>query len=383
MDLASSTISPPTAEQPAPFLFLAGNKPWVCALADALAHHAPVHATATCDWNVYWNHPPTWPDSSPGADLDFSTRVLPTGYASHLEPFVRPYMKRVVQSWYEELVRPDRPPPWVVTTRPFTEPWTRSLPDHRLIYYNLDDYALYRPERAERIEAQEDELIRRASLVLCLSRYQVDALSERHPDRSDDIRHFPLGVTEAFLNPQPKIPPTPDTVGYVGNLSDRVDWPLVASVVGQCSDLRFVFVGRAEESPSEAWSDARDYVFAQEHVEHVGYVPQEEVTRYYWSSAVNWVPYDLNHPFNQAACPTKIMDSLGSGRPVVSTPTPEFQLYDDWISLAQTPDPIAEALRNAAATHNPSRNRAQVAFAAQHTWPHRASQLLNWLHPQV
>jgi hypothetical protein len=48
-------------------------------------------------------------------------------------------------------------------------------------------------------------------------------------------------------------------------------------------------------------------------------VPQEEVTRYYWSSAVNWVPYDLNHPFNQAACPTKIMDSLGSGRPTTGS----------------------------------------------------------------
>jgi glycosyltransferase involved in cell wall biosynthesis len=290
-------------------------------------------------------------------------------------------MQHVVQSWYKDLVRPDRPAPRLVTTQPFTAPWTRPLPDHRLIYYNLDDYALYRPERAERIEALEDELIRRAPLVLCLSQYQVESLSERHPDRSEDIRHFPLGVTEAFLNPEPDAPPTPNTVGYVGNLSDRVDWPLVASVVEQCPNLRFIFVGRADESSDDAWSGARDYVFEQDHVDHAGYVPQEDVTSYYWTSSVNWIPYDFDHPFNRAACPTKIMDSLASGRPVVSTPTPEFALYDDWITLAQTPDALADALRRAAGAHDPTRNAAQVEFAAQHTWPRRASQLLTWLAP--
>jgi len=103
------------------------------------------------------------------------------------------------------------------------------------------------------------------------------------------------------------------------------------------------------------------------------------VVKYYWASAVNWVPYDTDHPFNRAACPTKIMDSLASGRPVVGTSTPEFTLYPDWIDLADTPDALATALYETANSHDPVRNVAQVQFAARHTWEHRATQLLYWL----
>jgi len=296
-----------------------------------------------------------------------------------LEPLVRPFMQYTVRRWVDELRRDGDSAPWVVTTRPFTAPWVRALADDRLIYYNLDDYSLYRPSRARHVTTLEDELISRARLTLCLSQYQVDRLSERHPDRSEQIRHFPLGVTEAFLNPTPDSVPDPRSVGYIGNLSDRVDWPLVASVVKQCRNLRFVFVGRVDENERGTWVDTREEVFSYDHVEHVGYVPQSEVVKYYWASAVNWIPYDIEHPFNRAACPTKIMDSLASGRPIVSTSTPEFTLYPDWIDLADTADALATALREAAVSHDPDRNTAQVEFAARHTWKHRAAELLSWL----
>jgi glycosyltransferase involved in cell wall biosynthesis len=254
------------------------------------------------------------------------------------------------------------------------------LPDERLVYYNLDDYSLYRPGRSDRTEALEDELIERAHITLCLSRYQVRSLSERHPDRADRIYHFPLGVTEAFLNPDPASPPEPNTVTYIGNLSARVDWPLVEEVVDRCRNLRFVFVGSADETREEAWAQVRARVFARQNVEHAGFIPQEQVTDYYWSAAANWVPYDVDHPFNKAACPTKIMDSLASGRPVVSTPTPEFRLYPNWVDLADTPESMARSLREAVSNQARERNAAQVQFAAQHTWTKRAEQLLSILH---
>jgi glycosyltransferase involved in cell wall biosynthesis len=74
------------------------------------------------------------------------------------------------------------------------------------------------------------------------------------------------------------------------------------------------------------------------------------------------------------------MDSLASGRPVVSTPTPEFRLYPNWVDLADTPESMARSLREAVSNQARERNAAQVQFAAQHTWTKRAEQLLSILH---
>jgi glycosyltransferase involved in cell wall biosynthesis len=359
---------------------VAGNKPWVFALANALGHEAPAHATTFCDWRVYWRHAPSWPDPDAESDLECTTRVFPTGYAGTLEPLFRPYLRSLVRRWDRELASSASSAPWVVTTRPYTAPWLEAVPDERLIYYNLDDYALYRPERADKNRRQEETLLRRARLTICLSQTQVEALSGRHPDRADQIRHFPLGVSRAFLNPEPEAPPDAKTVGYVGNLGDRVDWPFVDAVAERCPNLRFVFVGRAEDTDeSEEWIQARSRVLARENVEHVGYVPQQDVPRYYWSFATTWIPYDTDHPFNRAACPTKIMDGLGSGRPVVSTSVPECTLYPDWIDIADTPVEMADRLHERAARHDPERARAQVNAAAEHVWPERARTLRRWL----
>jgi glycosyltransferase involved in cell wall biosynthesis len=353
------------------FLFLSCNTPWVHALANELARRHSVHAVRFFDWRVYWQQQPSWPSETPAEHLTRETKVMPTGYTGLLEPLIRPFLRRRVQSWCWDLEKQSGSPPQVVVPYPYLKPWVESVPEHRLVYYNLDDYTLYRPERAERITRREDELVRTAHRTVCLSQHQVDALRDRNPDHADRIAHFPLGVSEGFLNPNPESKPAPRTVGYVGNLSDRVDWSFVNAVATQCPNLRFQFVGGADPEARDApWEQARAEAFRRENVEHVGRVAQEAVTDYYWSFAANWIPYDPDHPFNRASCPTKIMDGLGSGRPMVSTDVPECRLYPDWIRIVESPKEAAEALHEILRDeHDPA---AQVAFARQHTWTERA-----------
>jgi glycosyltransferase involved in cell wall biosynthesis len=252
----------------------------------------------------------------------------------------------------------------------------RNVPDDRLVYYNLDAYTLYRPERAERIRRQEEELVERAGQTICLSKQQVQAIRGRHPSRADRIEHFPLGVVESFLNPSLKQFPDSRAVGYVGNLGHRVDWPLVDKVLERCRDLTFVFAGELEggEHPDggKSWKKARSRALDRPNAQHLGRIPQKEVTNVYWRSAINWIPYETNHPFNRASCPTKIMDSIASGRPVVSTSVPECTLYPRWITIADGPDELAEALRQKTKGLSAHPAEQQIQFARRHTWSHRA-----------
>jgi len=309
--------------------------------------------------------------------------VLPTGYTSFFEPALRPYVGWLLRKWQQNLEAASDTRPWVVAPYFYLAPWvTRFVPDNRLIYYNLDEYTLYRPDRTETIQRQETELVEHAAHTVCLSVHQVRTLRERHPDRAGAIHHFPLGVDERFIHPDPTRPPEPGTVGYVGNLSDRVDWFLVRSVAERCPDLTFRFAGSAGPPGPDApaWERARADAFDLPNVEHLGRIPQEDVTDVYWSSAVNWIPYDPDHPFNVASCPTKVMDTIASGRPVVSAPVPECTLYPDWIEIVETPDAAADALREAILPSARRATRAQVAFAREQTWNDRARELQYILH---
>jgi len=370
--------------RPAPFLFLSANTPWVYALAEALAHDAPAHAVRLYDWRTYWQNRPTWPDANEDADLERTLRVLPTGYAGRLERIARPFLRFMIDGWRDDLREAAGQEPYVVAPYPYLAPWLSNVPESRLLYYNLDAYTLYRPERKDQIRQQEATLIRRSARTLCLAQTQVDALCERHPDEADRIRHFPLGVVEQFLNPRPDEPPVADTVTYVGNMTNRVDWPFVDAVVARCPDLTFRFVGsvdaRSEDAGEGDWRSARARVMDRPNVDAVGRVPQSEVTSYYWTSSVNWIPYDPEHPFNAASCPTKIMDSLASGRPVASTSVPECTLYRQWIDVDDDPDAMASLLQDRAARHDPERAEHQVRWTRQHTWPHRADTLRSMLH---
>ena len=84
------------------------------------------------------------------------------------------------------------------------------------------------------------------------------------------------------------------------------------------------------------WQRERAAALTLENVHYIGSIPQDEVGKHYWNFAVNWMPYDTRHAFNLASCPTKIMDGLASGRPLLTTAVPECRLYPDWITIVGT-----------------------------------------------
>jgi FkbM family methyltransferase len=336
-----------------------------------LADHAPVTAISFYDRANYRRLKPQWPETASGVNR--VSIVMPPGYAGTLEPLFRPLMRTLVAREQLRLRRMAGSDPVVVAPYPYLAPWVRGVPGGHLVYYNLDEYPMYEPARKQRILRQEGELVAHAGLTVCLSAQQVKTLRARNPMHADRIRHFPLGVVEDFLNPEPQRVPLRDTVGYVGNLSDRVDWEFISSVAWLMPDAKFHIVGRLDpEAHDSGWRAARKRTLAMPNVVYEGEVPQAEVREHYWRYAVNWMPYDTRHGFNIASCPTKIMDALASGRPFVATDIPEIRLYPDRIACVTTPDDAAAVLRRLLCGETPHDATSQVAFAAQQTWAHRS-----------
>jgi glycosyltransferase involved in cell wall biosynthesis len=384
--------APPNSSK---ILFLGANTPWVYALAEALARGGyNVSAIAPYDARNFRRLHPQWPLREPPSGLQREFWVYPPGYVGTLSNAFAPFLRARLKRAAAKLESADNrcQSPWVIAPYPWFANALRYVPDNRLVYYNLDDYVLYQPERAASILRQESELVRRSALTLCLSLTQVDSLRKQYPNRAGSIRHFPLGVGDCCINPNPTSHPSNRIVGYIGNLIDRVDWRLVASVAHKLPDVEFHFVGGLEGFGGGGvvpnWKEERARALALPNLKRIGPIPQDQVAAYYRNFALNWIPYDTRHAFNKAACPTKIMDGLASGRPLLSTDIPECRLYPGLIEIASSVDEaVASIGRMLAGTTTQSgeqSSKLQVEVVRnKHTWTKRAELLSKWLTSEL
>ena len=109
-----------------------------------------------------------------------------------------------------------------------------------------------------------------------------------------------------------------------------------------------------------------------------GVVPQNDVGSLNRSFSLNWIPYDVASPFNFASCPTKLMDGLASGRPLVSTAIPECMLHAAFIHIVRSPQDAAGAIRELLRNPLPC-SEEQVSYAEGHTWENQSNKFLNTL----
>ncbi len=262
---------------------------------------------------------------------------------------------RTIRGWWREYV-PDSRLALVMTYPHYLYLRDMVRPD-RSIYYNLDDYRLYWPKAAKELTELEHRAVRESDLTVCVSRLRAEELRAAVPEATGRIHHLPHGAPRWSIGDQPfhqpaDVPadlahlPRP-LLGYVGSVEGRVDWALMTRVSEAFPKASVVLVGRVPDcSKHQAqWMEGWERFRARPNVHAIGWRPQDSIAQYNRAFDVCLIPYLLDHPFNQACSPTKIMDCMGTGRPVVSTSIPECRLYEHMFHVADD-QAFIEAIRS-------------------------------------
>ena len=314
--------------------------------------------------------------------------VLPSGWMKSFPSLGMRPIRRAIQRWRGEHA-PDGPLTLVMTYPHYL--YLRDLvrPDVQ-VYFNVDDYSQYWPRCAERVNALERQAVRETALTVCVSRRRCEDLRNAVPEAADRIRHLPHGAPSSLLRGGPQHRPAEPPpglegigrplIGYVGTLEDRVDWALLDRLAVELPHATLVLIGRIARGRPGAWQlDARRCL-ARPNVRSLGWRPQETLGAYNRAFDVCLIPYRTDHPFNRVCCPTKIMDYLATGRPVVSTSLPECRLYEGLFEVAETPDEFIESVR-AILDAGSDDGRAEVRheWAASNTCERVAERFLEWL----
>jgi glycosyltransferase involved in cell wall biosynthesis len=314
--------------------------------------------------------------------------VLPSGWMKQFPRLGMRPIGRSIDQWRRAHVRAGRLV--LVMTYPHYL-YLRDLvrPDQQ-VYFNIDDYAQYWPRAARRVGELERQAVSEADLTICVSRLRADELRGAVPEAAERIRHLPHGFPSASLTDHPCAQPAAapadlaalrrPILGYVGSLEDRVDWSLLTRLAEAFPRASVVIVGRPVSRRRAAWYDDYRRCLAQPNVHALGWRPQELIHQYNRSFDVCLIPYRTDHPFNRACSPTKIMDYMGTGRPIVSTDVPECQLYDHLFHVAASTDDFIAAVRAILeAQSDDGRALLRYDWARANTCRKVAERLLSWL----
>jgi glycosyltransferase involved in cell wall biosynthesis len=249
------------------------------------------------------------------------------------DPAATGYGRLLIRMLREE-GRRGAPDVWVYT--PMAADLAESLRPHRMIYDVMDDLATFLGA-SPALRRRHLEVLRTADIVFTGGRSLHRAVCER---RTDGVHCFPSGVDTAHFTRARHLRRAHErpVAGYVGVIDERIDWELLAGLSGALPDWTIRMVGpitKIDESTVPRAANLR----------YTGLTPYERLPREMAGFDVALMPFALDDT-TRSISPTKTLEYLVAGLPVVSTRVPDVVAdFGDVVHFADTAGGFARACR--------------------------------------
>jgi glycosyltransferase involved in cell wall biosynthesis len=271
--------------------------------------------------------------------------------------------------------RKRRPIVWF--SRPSMIDYLGKLKAKLTVYHVVDEYSGYDlPSTARRSKPRnrEDEMLRKADIVIVVTPTLFDLKSPHNPN----THLVPNAVDyDSYADCDTHAPddmsgiPGP-IVGYSGLIAARLDLHLLQAAAESRPKWNFVFVGAVNDEHCETelrrLGDLSNVHFLGEKLVHdvPGYVHQFDVCI---------IPYILNLRA-QHSSPLKLYEYAAAAKPVVTTDFEAARAFQGHVSIAGDTDEFVAACERSIALDSAApeilENRQ---FAAENTWAHRVQQI--------
>lgn len=107
-------------------------------------------------------------------------------------------------------------------------------------------------------------------------------------------------------------------LGYYGALGDRVDWSLLRDICKRHPDWAVVLIGAAHSIGSE--------VGGLDNIHYLGVRAYDDLPQYIKGFDVCLIPFKIDD-FTRYIYPTKLLEYLSAGKPVISSPIPDVERF--------------------------------------------------------
>lgn len=279
--------------------------------------------------------------------------------------------------WLEEQVSIHniQPEIWLNIFNPYFNPPLEGI---KKVYYCIDrmEEAAYLKKHGPALEQQ---IIRESDIVLNTSKVLLNHSQLSGAKRAELLRNaadFPLFAKAVSISaPMPfsmKELNSPVNLVYIGSIEDRIDVELVQQIVQQRPDWQWWWIGPVRKEAIGELADLSQCRF-------LGSLPQRELGNWLRYADCGVIPFRCN-AFTQAIYPLKVHEYLASGNGVVSTPFSKdmLQLHPHTLN-AQSADEWVLSIEKLIHQNQADQRRIRSAFASQHSWTSRATELFSML----
>ena len=251
------------------------------------------------------------------------------------------------------------PDAWLYT--PMALPFLATLDPGLVIYDVMDDLASFAGAPAGLLERQL-ELLAVADVVFTGGRSLHRSTTAI---RTTDVHQFASGVeTRHYARAKTARQlrgKEPRVAGYIGVIDERLDLSLIAALARELPDWTLRIVGPV------AKIDERDLPRAA-NLDYPGMVNYEDLPDVLASFDVALMPFALNEATTKIS-PTKTLEYLAAGLPVVSTRVPDVVAdYGDSVHLADDAGGFAAACRRAVTRPAPDESPQIQSLLRRREW---------------
>ncbi len=243
-------------------------------------------------------------------------------------------------------------------------PMRGQLNERALLYYCYDDIRAESWSR-QHGESYEKQFLRQVDAVVTTSVALAEAKQPFQPhtyvvENGVDFEQFHREdhAVEAKAG---------TTIGYIGAMDNRLDWPLLERCFTQFPTVRFLLVGRI---PNLALA-ARLRQFAN--VELPGPQPPASLPAWVRQMDVGLIPFVKNEQ-TRAIYPMKLNEYLATGMPVVTTDFTDLSQFDGLIRVAENADAFIDAIQQSLLEDATPIRQQRVDMARSNSWENRGQQ---------
>ena len=274
-----------------------------------------------------------------------------------LEPFLRPGMSPIL--WYYTPMALGAEP---ATVRP------------RLTVYDaMDDLASFRAAPPE-LRIREARLLSTVDLVFTGGPTLYRQRRDMHPS----VHCFPSGVEAAHFASTNAVPheglahQRRPVLGYYGVIDERLDLDLLAEIADLRPDWTIALIGPVAKIDESSIPERSNII-------RFGQQAYDDLPAFLACFDVALMPFARNEA-TRAISPTKTLEYLAGGKPVVSTPiTDVITLYGDAVEIATTGEAFvaaAEAVLNRTSEADRQWRAHAARLVAAHDWDCIAESML-------
>jgi glycosyltransferase involved in cell wall biosynthesis len=257
-------------------------------------------------------------------------------------------------------------PPDVWLYTPMALDVAQCLEPGRLVYDVMDDLASFK-DAPEGLVLRQRRLLGEADVVFT-GGPSLDRSVRRQ--RQDGVHLFRSGVETAHYRRSRALrrPQERPVAGYVGVVDERLDLQLLQDLAEWLPEWTVRIVGPVAKIDEAALPRTAN-------VEYLGLTPYEELPAVMAGLDVALMPFALNEA-TRSISPTKTLEYLAAGLPVVSTRVPDVVSdYTDVVHLADDGEGFAAACREVIQHDARARDRRTRPLQVRQEWDFIASSM--------